>query len=425
MMNKTKSFRIKAVTFVLLTALSVSGLHAQVTYNLQRNSGIEPAKPVNLTEKQHEKVEADNSFAFKMFREVSKNEGDNTFFSPFSLNMTLGMLYSGSSGNTRSEMVKTLGIANFSESEINEYYQKMLQALLEIDPGTDIVIANSIWYRNKLSIKGSFIETSKKYFDADVQALDFSNSGAANMINKWCADKTENRIKSIVADPVPDNMKMYLINALYFKSKWQSEKKFDKEKTKLGNFTKTDGKKIKAYLMEQTTSLPYYADQHLQCVEIPYGNKAFSMIAILPSKNTNINRLIDHLGNVQWNDLAGNMREQQVWLKLPRFKIECDFSLNQPLMNLGLERIFKEGGGFANIANADLIVSEVKQKTFVEVNEEGTEATATSLAGRLAGSIKGTSDKPVRFFANRPFLFLIREKSTGIILFIGRIDEPH
>ena len=388
---------------------------------------MEPAKPVDLTIKQSEKVEADNGFAFQMFREVSKVEGSNTFFSPFSLNMALGMLYNGSSGNTRSEMVKTLGLANFSETEINEYYQTMLHALLEIDPSTDMVIANSIWYRNILPVKGSFVKTGKKYFDADVQALDFSNSGAANMINKWCADKTRNRITNIVANPVPNDVMMYLINALYFKSKWDMDKKFDKEKTKLDDFTKTDGEKIKAYLMEQATSLPYYADQHLQCVEMPYGNQAFSMIAILPPEDMNINQLIAYLDHIKLKNAVSSMQQQMVWLKLPRFKIECDFSLNQPLMNLGMKQIFdRKAAKFANIADTVLYVSNIKQKTFVEVNEEGTEAAAVTAITIMAfGRARRTPIEPMRFFADRPFLFLIREKSTGVILFIGRIDEPH
>jgi serpin B len=125
--------------------------------------------------------------------------------------------------------------------------------LLEIDPITDIVIANSICYRNQFQVKNTFIETCKNYFDADVQAHDFNNSNAANMINSWCAEKTNNRINHIVADPIPDDVMLYLINALYFKSKWQKEKKFVKEKTKWDDFTKTGMQKKKVNMMEQTT----------------------------------------------------------------------------------------------------------------------------------------------------------------------------
>jgi len=383
---------------------------------------IDPAKPINLTAKQREKTEADNSFAFKMFREVSKEKGTNIFFSPFSLNIVLGMLYNGSSGNTRTEIAKVLDITNISLPEINEYYNCMLNILPEIDPITDIVIANSIWYRYGLTVKNSFIETGKKYFNADVQALDFSNSNTVNIINKWCVDNTKNRINEMVVNPTP-NDRMFILNALYFKSKWEAGKKFDDTRTKLDDFTKTNGQKIKVNLMEQTNYLPYYSDQNLQCVELPYGNQAFSMIAILPSEDMDVNQLIEALGNVKWENIVNGMRQQKVWLKLPQFKIECNISLYQPLMNLGMKKIFSDG--FANISDASLWVSNIIQKTFVEVNEDGTEASALSavIVVGFAGQ-RRAPDEPVRFFADRPFLFLIREKSTGVILFIGRIDEP-
>ena len=215
------------------------------------SKGLQSAQPIKLTAKQNERTEADNSFAFKMFQEVSKQEGNNTFFSPLSLNMALGMLYNGASGDTRNEIVEALGITNFSEIEINEYYQKISQSLLGVDPTTDIAIANSIWYRNNFSVKKHFVEIGKEYFDAEVQSLNFNNPRAANTINNWCAEKTNNRIKNLIGSTIPDDMMMYLVNALYFKSQWQMDIKFDKKKTKLSNFTKTDNKKTKVNLMEQ------------------------------------------------------------------------------------------------------------------------------------------------------------------------------
>ena len=217
-------------------------------------------------------------------------------------------------------------------------------------------------------------------------------------------------------------MMMYLVNALYFKSQWQTDIKFDKKKTKLDNFTKTDSQKKKVNLMEQTSYLNYFADENLKCVEMDYGNRAFSMVAILPSKNMNINQLIDYLDIGTLHNAVQNMRWQKVWLKLPRFKIECDFSLAQPVKDLGMEKIFS--GGFANISDDDLWVSNIIQKTFVEVNEDGTEAAAATTIFMVGAAGRPKKIEPVRFFADRPFVYLIREKSTGIIFFIGRMDEP-
>ena len=198
--------------------------------------------------------------------------------------------------------------------------------------------------------------------------------------------------------------------------------KFDKKKTKLDNFTKTDSQKKKVNLMEQTSYLDYFADEYLQCVEMDYGNRAFSMVAILPSKNMNINQLIDYLDSEKLHNAVKNMRWQKVWLKLPRFKIECNFSLAQPIKDLGMEQMFS--GGFTNISDDDLWVSNIIQKTFVEVNEEGTEAAAATTIVLAGAAGRPKKIEPVRFFANRPFVYLIREKSTGVILFIGRMDEP-
>jgi serpin B len=329
------------------------------------------------------------------------------------------MLYNGTSGETRTEMGEVLGMGDFTETEINEYYQKMIQALLEIDPLTDMGIANSIWYRYTLPVKQPFLDINIKYFDAMVQALDFNDPDAADIINNWCAEKTKDRIKEIVEKPISPDIMMYLINALYFKSKWQHL--FKKEQTKQADFTVAGNRTKKVNMMEQTNYFPYYQDQFVQCVEMPYGNQAFSMVAILPANDMNIEQLIEYLDNDTWNNAVNHLYMREVGLKLPRFKIECELPLNEPVMNIGMKRIFC--GGLENIADAELFVSCIKQKTFVEVNEEGTEAAAVT-AVVISDSATDRPPTPVPFYANRPFLYLIKEKSTGSILFIGRMDNP-
>jgi serpin B len=407
---------MKKVVFYAVTASMIFCNYACNKEDAPKD--VKPAEPIVLTVRQAEKADADNRFAFNIFKEVSAQNGANTFFSPLSLNMALGMLYNGASGETRTEMAEILGMADFAETEINEYYQKMSQALLKIDPMTDISIANSIWNRNTLTVKQPFIDVNKKYFDAEVQSLDFSKSNAADIINKWCADKTKNRIKEIIESPISDEVMMYLINALYFKSKWEFQ--FDKKNTKRDDFTKADNQGKKVNMMEQTETFPYYADQYLQCVEMPYGNGAFGMVAILPANDIDIDQLIEYLDDTVWRNIVKNLWKREVWLKLPRFQIECDIELNDPVKNVGMQRIF--GGGFANISDVPLAVSRIKQKTFVKVDEEGTEAAAVTVIGMEVMS--PGPGMTVQFFANRPFLYLIKERSTGAILFIGRMDEP-
>jgi serpin B len=378
---------------------------------------IDPAQPIFLTVKQIEKVRSDNRFSFTIFRNVSQQAGSNLFFSPLSLNMALGMLYNGASGDTRTEMEEALNLAGMTRTEINEYYQTMASALLHIDPLTDIGLANSIWYRSGFPVKQPFIDINRQYFDALVQGLDFNLPSSVDIINAWCAEKTNNKITEIIEAPIPPDVVMYLMNALYFKSKWQFE--FDKAHSRQSDFTTSTGATTTATLMEQTAALPYYSDERVQCVEMPYGNQAFSMVAILPQGGTNLDALVDYLDNDRWTNISDNLSARNVHLLLPRFKVEYEMNLNQPVQEAGMQRIFT--GGLNDISDEPLAVSSIRQKTFVEINEEGTEAAAVTAIG-IFTSIG--PDTPVPFIANRPFLYLIREKSTGAILFIGRMDEP-
>ena len=383
---------------------------------------FKPFVPIELTAMQQSKVSADNRFAFRMFRNVSEMNGENTFFSPLSLNMALGMLYNGASGETRTEMAKALGMEDLTETQINEYYQRIRQALSEIDTQTGIDIANSIWYRDRFSVKQPFIDVNQTYFDALVKAIDFDNPEAAGIINAWCSEKTKGKINEIVTSPISKDIMMYLINALYFKGKWTSE--FDKQNTKPDIFTKSDRQEQKVNMMEQVLYFPYYADQYVQCVERPFGNQAFSMVFMLPAENMSIEQLIEHLDDTAWQNIVDNMPWKEIQLKLPRFKVECELPLNEPIADTGMKRIFS--GGFANISDNDLSVSQIKQKTYIKIDEKGAEAAAITIIQGvgLGGDDLPPPPPPIPFYANRPFLYLIKEKSTGVILFIGRMDNP-
>jgi serpin B len=380
---------------------------------------IEAATPIALSPKQSEKMRADNRFAFTMFRNILKKPAPNLFFSPLSLNLALGMLYNGATGDTRTEMAGALYLSGWSETEINEYYKKMSEALLHIDPLTDIGIANSIWYRNGFPFKQSFLDINQLYFDAQVRGLNFDDPTAADIINAWCAEKTNDKITEIIQAPILPDVVMYLINAMYFKSKWQFE--FDKTNSRPGNFTTSVGITAPVTLMEQAATLPYYADERLQCVELPYGNQAFGMAVLLPQGDMTLDQLITYVESDVWTDISGKLRPQNIFLQLPRFKVECEIKLIDPVKDAGMQRIFS--GGFGNISDASLAVSDIRQKTFVEVNEEGTEAAAVTVIEIFITS-PGPETLRIPFIANRPFLYLIRERSTGAILFIGRMDDP-
>ncbi len=382
---------------------------------------VKPADPIVLTAKQAEKVTGDNMFAFRLFQKTAgSGENTNAFISPLSVNMAMGMLYNGASGDARAEMAETLGLADFTDEEINEYYQKMSQALLGIDPLTTLHIANSIWYRNDYSVKQSFFDTNTKYYDAEVKGLDFSAPATVGIINNWCAKNTGNKITEII-DVIPGDAVMYLINAVYFKSKWVSQ--FDKSNTKPGKFTLQNGSQTDVSMMEQTEVFPYYADDKLRCVELPYGNQAFGMMVLLPAEGTNLNSVIESLDNEYWQQVLTGLYDANIYLKLPRFKQECEFELNEFIKELGITSIFESGNLDGIADDPRLAVSRIKHKTFVDVNEEGTEAAAVTSVEVLTMSA-GPDPAPIVFHVDQPFIYLIKEKSTGIILFIGRMDQP-
>ena len=384
----------------------------------------EPAKPIVLTTRGAEKVAADNAFAFEFFRQtlatVPEADRENAFVSPLSLTMALGMLYNGTSPDAAAEMATALGVADFTPEQINEHYRTLYKALLEADLRTVLAIANSIWAKEGFSVKPPFYDTNREYYDAEVRSLPF-DAAAVAAINKWCADNTSGRIPKIL-DQIPAEAVMYLINAVYFKGQWMFE--FAKSDTRDEDFHLAGGSTKKVKMMSQETDLPYYRDETLECVDLPYGNGAFSMMVVMPSdENTPLDDLIASLDAATYNRAVEGLRERGVALKLPRWKQECDFLLNDAVKELGIRRIFGDGSLSGINDDPRLAVSNIKQKTFVEVTEEGTEAAAVTVIEIVYTSV-GPGSGPMQFHADRPFIYLIRERSTGAILFIGRMDNP-
>ncbi len=385
----------------------------------------EPAKPIDLTTRGAEKISADNAFAFDFFRQTLATAPDdkkpNAFVSPMSLTMALGMLYNGTSPEAAAEMAAALGVADFTPEQINEHYRTLYKALLEADPRTALAIANSIWARKGFDVKPPFYAANREYYAAEVQTRDFLDPATIAAINKWCADNTNNRITKIL-DKIPAEAVMYLINAVYFKGQWQYE--FAKSDTRDDDFHMADGSTRKVKMMSQQTDLPFYGDQTLQCVDLPYGNGAFSMMVMMPAdENTPLDDLIAALDADTYNSAVDGLRERGIELKLPRWKQECDFWLNDAMRNQGINSIFYSGnlGGISDDPN--IAVTMIRQKTFVEVTEEGTEAAAVTIIG-IEYTSALPNPGPMQFHADRPFLYLIRERSTGAILFMGRMDNP-
>ncbi len=403
---------MKKIIF-LLFALSVVAVSCDSNDPLL----IEDAKPIVLKASQQQRVSEDNEFAFDLLKKTIQNSDEsNVFISPLSASIALGMAWNGAAGETKTEMEEALKMSGLSEDDINDYYKIMQTTLPGIDPSTRLSIANSLWYRTGFPIKEDFLDVNKNYFGAYVKEIDFSKAWALDTINNWCAKKTNKLIPTILTEITPDAM-MYLINAVYFKGIWRS--KFDKKQTLEANFTNELKQASAVNIMQQQDTFSYYEDDLAQYVELPYGNKAFTMTLILPSENKTTNDVLDILNNKSFGEVLGKMNNQEIKLFFPRFKVENTFSLNLMLEDMGMRQAFTYRADFSKISDIQLLISQIIQKTYITVDEEGTEAAAVTAIEFTNTSVPIYPIVRV----DKPFVFMIREKSTGVILFIGKIGD--
>ena len=364
--------------------------------------------------------QAHNTFGFNSIKILAKEEGNkNVFISPSSIALALSMVYNGANGETKSAMQKTLQFQNLDIATVNQESLGLINSLKNPDPKVELSVANSVWARNGVDFKKDFLSVVGSYFNAEISTLDFSNSNAANTINAWVSKNTKGKIPTIVTPPIPSDMVMYLINAVYFKGSWTTE--FDKKLTEDKNFTTADGVSKKHPLMRQRGDLPYLETEDFQSVNLPYGtNKRLSMYVFLPK---NLNNFVQTLDVNKWNDWMTQYKETEGTILLPRFKMEYEKGLIPLLTKLGMGVAFQDNADFTGIGN-NLKISEVKHKTYVDVNEEGTEAAAVTSIGMAPTSAIMPAQKTFYMEVNRPFFFVIRDNQTQEILFMGTIQNP-
>jgi len=335
--------------------------------------------------------------------------------------MALGMTYNGANGETQEAMQEVLELSGLRLKEINESYKSLMELLSGLDPKVQFRIANSIWYRLGSTPEEEFVTLCKEYFDALVRAMDFCDPDAAKIINAWVYDNTNGKIEEIVDDPIRSDIVMFLINAIYFKGTWTYQ--FDEESTKDTLFALPDGTKKPCQMMQQRGLYKHFSNDDFQAVDLPYGDGDFSMTIFLPSPKTDIDSLIAEFTPENLSYWLGCFSSDSGDIYIPKFKLEYDLLLNEVLKTLGMEiafdgdradfsRMYKDGGVW---------IDKVKHKTYVEVNEEGTEAAAATVVVMIEVS---PSPSGFHMRVDRPFVFLIRENKSQTILFIGKIVEP-
>jgi serpin B len=382
---------------------------------------LKPRTDIPLTETEKQLAKAGNAFAFRLLQAVagSEEEQTNLLLSPFSAGLALAMADNGAAGTTREEIQKTLGFGGVAAETMNAYFQKMTVAMKDLDNTSAFHSANSIWVDEGFGLLPGFVDANRTYYEAEVKSLPFAAPGTKDSINAWCAAQTKGLIPIMLNENPPGPV--CLLNALYFRAAWTSP--FDKASTEVEHFrNETGGEKAVEMMNQSTKSVRYYEDEACRALEMFYGNCAFSMLLLLPEEGVALSSLRNGLDSTSWNKLLNGLEPGYlVNIKLPRFTTDDAKELKDVLISLGMPAPFSaEKADFSGFSSERIYLSQIFQKAHIGVDETGTEAAAVT--GDFCDSFN-PDDKPVRkdFYATHPFLFFIREQSSGAILFMGEI----
>ena len=372
-------------------------------------------------------VEANNKFAFDIYQVLKKEEG-NIFFSPFSIATALTMTLTGARGNTELEMQKVLHLTEIvkKKENISQKYKLLCDYInsFQQKEGILLSVANSLWLQKEFDVEQSFQQILRNMYASEIFLVDFQREteNARLTINKWVEQKTQDKIKDLLSPgSINPLVRLILVNAIYFKGKWYSE--FDKNLTKEDDFFLPDGEKVKVNMMTKKETCKYAENDELQVLELEYKTSNISMVLFLPRQRNGLSMLESKLNMETMQSLLNSMRMKEIKVFLPRFTFTSQFSLSSVLKTIGMQDAFDPmKADFTGISKSDkLFIFDVLHKAFVEVNEEGTEAAAAT--GVIVG-LTCVPAEPVVFRADHPFLFAIRERTAGSILFIGRVYNP-
>ncbi len=385
----------------------------------EKSAYAEPAEYVDTR-----LVTANTAFAFDLFHALrEKTPAENIFISPASVSLALAMTYNGADGETAAAMEDVLQFQGLSVEEVNEAFADLRTILENPDPKVELAIANSLWARSGVDFYEDFLQRNRKYYGAEVAALDFDFPDAAVTMNKWVEEQTKGKIQKLIEPPIHPLTVLFLLNAVYFQADWSEP--FDPQQTREVPFHLPNGDSKQHPVMFREGEFPYLEGDGFQAVGIPYGkNGRLSMYIFLPGPEQTLQSLYEKLDPAEWNTWLASFQETEGSVGLPRCKFGYEASFNDVLKELGMEIAFDDtAADFSGMRPVPprLFIAEVKHKTFVEVDEKGTEAAgATSVEIRLESA-------PLNRFSmtvDRPFFFSIVDNKTGSILFLGSVTDP-
>jgi serine protease inhibitor len=372
---------------------------------------------------QEKLASANTGFAFDLLKQIAGEQpGTNIFISPFSVSTVLQMVANGAAGDTKAEMQRVLKTTGLPAETLNAAV-KDLNQLLNSQTNVILNLANAIWYQEGFHLKPGFVSDNQNFFAAKLAGVDFGKPKSAQTINDWADTSTRGKIKEVVQFPFPPLTRVILANAIYFKGKW--DRPFDKQATKDHTFNVLSGGTPKQVpTMWQHGHFNYQQGDGFQAVQLPYAGGRLQMYLFLPDTNSSPAKLLAELNAQTWQSkILPGFRDRDGTLAFPRFKLDYDVTLNEPLKALGMRQAFGSSADFSAMADEPLFMSEVKQKSFVEVNEEGTEAAAVTTVTMRAEAVF-RPEKPFEMIVDRPFLFMIGDDSTKSILFMSVIYDP-
>ena len=361
-------------------------------------------------------ISASNTFGFNVFHWlVERNSDENIFISPTSLEIALSMTYNGAGGKTQETMAKVLEIQGMSLNEVNQANAMLMQRLGNLDQDILLDMANSLWAREGEKFKLDFLKRNEEFYGADLRHLDFDDPKAPSVINDWVKEKTQGKIEEIEHE-ILSGVILYLINAVYFKGRWTVM--FDEKYTGERDFTLLDGSKKKvAMMMTESRRFKYLAGKSFDAVGLPYGAGKMSMYIFVPHRGSSLKEFCEELTAGNWDNWMSQFQQPGLTVVMPRFKLEYDVKISDALIALGMGIAFEpDAADFSGMCSGRIWIDEVKQKTYLEVNEEGTEAAAATSVKMKKGG------RPMH--VDRPFFFAIRDNETGAMLFMGSVVEP-
>ncbi|WP_339227447.1 serpin family protein [Oceanobacillus sp. FSL K6-2867] len=388
-------------------------------------NGLDISSDVEYGESDYEQIiTPNNELAFNLLGEVDSDEDGNLFISPTSLFMALSMIYNGAEGQTKEEIAKVLQAEGIDEQELNQANASHISLLHKHSEQIELNIANSIWLNNDYQFQGAFAENNKDYFNAELEEMDITDAKSPAKINNWVKQATNDKIEDIIEAPLDPNLVAVLINAIYFDGNWTYE--FDEQQTENRPFNLPDGTKKDVPLMSLKENLAYLENEEFQAVSLPYGeDESMSMNVFLPKENTSLADFQSQLTNKNWNVWKSEFQKKEGTILLPTFQLEYEAVLNDTLNQLGMADAFnEEKANFSKMIETDdpLWISQIKQKTFIDVNEKGTEAAAATSVEMETTS--APVNEPFHMEVNRPFFIAITDDETGTILFMGLIANP-